>query len=589
VEENTKRQITWLVFVGIVLILIITSVYRHRALHQARVTLQEGTAPQRVRVVKSLVATHKLATALEGQPRWVQDKALSAVASVGTPDALLQLIDSMPLLDKPVAGQASAYLVMMGDQAIGPLVEKMQGKDDGIRGATVGPLIQIGTPVVSSVIKLVGAYDDYVRNAVVGVLGGIGAPAAPPLIRLARRTEPLGEQTASAFVRAEDTVQRSLAAVKVPAIAPIIADLLTYKAPEVRARAAAILGQIIDQTSAFVRDIQTVIPIPMADARRTVGPLVERLNTDDSWMVRRQAALALGRLYDAGRKPVILQALLAHLSDPQPQAKAAAVEALGLIGDPAVAPAIVNTLLTNREGAEREIGIALPRLGIGSIAALAPAFDHPNSRVRRIAAQAMAEIGTTQAAVPLARWLTDPEPSIRRLAAEALIPIATPEVVPQLIAALADPDWKVYHAAQRALARMGAPAVEALIARLGSGDARISYMAEQALATIGEPAMPQLLVALHSPSEPERKWAAVTLGDIGPATVAPVTRVLTDPAASPAAKAAAARALGYSGVGLGIKPLVKAAGSPHEKVCIAALEAINDMRHPEGTSALVSS
>ncbi len=588
-EENTRRQITWLVIAGIVASLVIISSYRHGAMRRARQTIAEGLPAQRVKVVESLVGRHKLSEALQDEPRWVQDKAVSALGYIGSSEAMLQLVEVIPLLDKPVADRANAYLVMMGRQAIGPLVEKLQEKDDLIRGAAVGPLVKIGVPVIPSVTTLVGAYDDYVRDSVVGVFGGIGAPAAPALIELAQRTEPHGEESSAEFLRGKDTVHRALAAMKVAAIEPVIGELLTYEKPEVRAEAGEILGQIMDQTSTFVRGVQTVIPIPVPDAQRAVGPLVERLNTDSSWRVRRQAALALGRLYESGRQPLIMNALLAARSDPNPGAKAAAVEALGLIGDPAVAPAVVDTLMTNRRGAEREIAICLQRLGQPAIAALTPALKAPSIQVRRIATEVVAQIGTSGALMPLAERLSDSDVSIRRMAAEALTPIATADVALQLAAALEDPDWKVYHAAEQALAGIGPRAVPALLKRLPSGDARTNYMAEQALAAIGAPAIPQLVSALHSQSVPVREWVAVALGDMGPVAVDPVTEVLSDPAASVEAKAAAVRALGHTGVATAMAPLLEAAAAPHEQLRLAALRAISDIRSPEGTPVLVES
>jgi len=587
VGENTRRQITWLILGGILIILVIVSIYRHTAVSRALTKLEQGTPAERVAAVNDLIAANKLADVLTDQPRWVQDKAVTAVATVGTPEALLQLIEIIPVVDKPVAEQASAYLVIMGDQAIGPLVQKLRDKDAAIRAAATGPLINIGAPVIPSVIKLVDAYDDYVRDAAVAVLGSIGLPAAPPLVKLAQHTEPWGQQTAAAFIRGQDTVDRALAAMKVPALAPVIDELLVYEKPEVRARAAVILGQIIDQTSESVRGVQTIIPIPMADAQQAVPPLIARLNTDRHWGVRREAARALGRLRGAGDQPLVLDALLAHLNDPQPEAKAGAVEALGLIGQPAVAPALVNTLVTNRQGAEQELAVTLERLGPSAIPALPPALNSADSQVRRIATQILAQIGTPQAAPLLAERLADSDTTIRRTAAEALIPIAIPQVAPQLVVALGDPDWKVYNAAGKALAELGAPAVPALIARLGVGDPRINYVAQQTLASIGKPAIPALVNGLYSSQQSVRTWSAVTLGEIGPITVELVSRILADPAASPATRAAAARALGYSGADTAVEPLVKAARATQQQIRIAALQAINYLRHPDGTEALV--
>ena len=66
-----------------------------------------------------------------------------------------------------------------------------------------------------------------------------------------------------------------------------------------------------------------------------------RLLTDTEARVRRRAALAVGRVGSAGRRPPLLAALLA---DPDPEVRQMAAFALGLIGDSSARDPLVAAL-----------------------------------------------------------------------------------------------------------------------------------------------------------------------------------------------------------------------------------------------------
>lgn len=579
-QAEARRQITWIIIAAGIASLIVFATYRRHEMDNLRATIATGTPRERLAAVRHLVAKEKVAEALQDQPRWVQDRVVSCIAMMGTPEALFQLCSSIWLMDDPVAARAKAILTRFDLIAIGPLVKALKDKDPNVRSGATDPLVAIGEPVINSLLPLMDAWDQYVRDGVVTIFGEIGEPVTDELVRIIQRTEPSQDETAQRFLWKRDTAVRAMLAMKVPAIQPIIDHLIRFDHPDVRATAAQMLGQIADQTVAS--------PIAEEDAARVVGPLLERLNSDPAWTVRRKAALALGPLKDVARQRGAVQALIAHLNDSRAEVKAASAEALGRLGDPAAAAPLVHTLLTNRLGAVREIVVALERIGPDALPAIVPALRHPEVEVRKAATEAIAVIGTPAAVVPLASMLQDSDVTIRRLASDALRTLADERVVPQLVAALADPDWHVYYGARDALANIGGPAVPGLIAALGSGNPRMAHMAEQALARIGTAAIPALAAALASPNAETRRWAAIALGDVGPASAAAVIRVLRDPTKPSWARAAAADALGRTGAPDAVEPLIKAASAPAPDIRIAALRALVRLGDETATETLVN-
>ena len=79
---------------------------------------------------------------------------------------------------------------------------------------------------------------------------------------------------------------------------------------------------------------------------RAVDPLIEALRSDD-WLVRTNAALALGEFQDSRPDSAlrrIVQPLNAALGDQQPSVRAAAASALGRLRDPASVEPLVAVL-----------------------------------------------------------------------------------------------------------------------------------------------------------------------------------------------------------------------------------------------------
>jgi HEAT repeat protein len=484
----------------------------------------------------------------------------------------------VPLLDEPVAKWATEALASFGRLAIGPLVEGMQHKDGGVRAAATAPLTKIGQTspedaeaVIAAVAPLMGAYDDYVRAGVVAVLAPLGAPAAPVAIRMLLLDTPMMDQTSAAFRRAQDCAVEMLVAMKAPALEPIVEKLVPDRRERVRGQAALMLGRIAG---------------PLGPEGTAVIPPLQQLISDPTWSVRRRAAAALGELREVGRQPEVLAALTARLSD-NPEVKAAAVRSLGMIGAPSSAPALVQTLISNREGAGRELVLALQSLGPEALPALAPALATPDAEARELATEAVAGMNAPAGLPLLTARLGDASVAVRRIAAKALETQATVSVVDTLAQGLGDPDPVVYSAMQRALVRLGPGAVAPLIARLDSGNPRVALVATNALTAIGPAAVPALAGALRSGNAFTRNWAAVGLGELGRPALEATAAVLTDAGAPREARMAATEALGRSQLAEAVAPLRSVEGAADPQLRQAVLRGLAATRQQEATEGLI--
>ena len=575
-DQDTRRQITWIVFASLAIALVVLVAHRHTQVDRLLTTISERPPDARIRAVTRLIDDQRLAEALEDRPRWTQDRAVEAAAAVGTERAIQALIEAKPLVDAPVAARIDAFVVSMDTRAVGPLVLALQDRDAAVRGAATGPLRSIGAPAVASLMPLIDIYDPAIRGLVSTTLGGIGEPAVEPLLRIVKQDQPGPNQGPAAFRRAKTAAIAAFNAMGETALTPVIAELIEHDDPDVRVAATGILGTV-------AKGLDDEI------AARAVPPLLARLQQDDVWGVRRSAAAALGGLGDVAATHGAVQPLIARLNDPQAEVRAASAEALGQLRAEAAAQPLANLLLTNRIGATAQIAVALQRIGRPSIAPLRPALTHSDVDVRLTATQSIAAIGTADAVVPLGEALSDSEVRVRRSAADALRVLADQRVLPQLANALGDSDASVYYAARDALARMGGPAVPALLERLGGENTRIAYTAQQALSRIGEDAISPLVNTMRSSGNPEAvRWAGIALGRIGADAVDPAAALLHDSSAPVIARVEAARALGLTGSFATTEPLSRAVREAPPEVRSAAVRALGEIGDERGSEALVA-
>jgi HEAT repeat protein len=114
-----------------------------------------------------------------------------------------------------------------------------------------------------------------------------------------------------------------------------------------------------------------------------------------------------------------------------------------------------------------------------------------------------------------------PDEKVRASAAKALGWQGNEAAIPALVAALGHSDWKVVDAAIDSLAAVGEPAVDDLMKVMETSSTTVAYNASRSLArmaVVGTVSpFDALIQVLGSPSSQLRKWAAVTLGNIGDA------------------------------------------------------------------------
>ena len=643
-DEHLRRQVTWLVVAGAVLCLIIYAGGRRSEVNRLRDQIAYGSPAQRLAAVERLVASQKLADAVTDSPRWVQDGVVEAVTRLGTEKAIFQLMTCWTVVDAPVQPRIQAAVARFGALAIPPLVEAMTDKDAKVRAGAPGVLTAIGAPTIPYLLPLMGAWDDYIRTGVATVFGGVGEPVTKDLVKIITRGEPAPNQEAAEYNRERDCAVTSLLNMKAKALGAITGKLLVDDNYEVRGQAATMLGTI--GAGLKPEEVPQVVP-PLVNTSKDQNWNVRRKATaalgalgaqallnnvvpvlmarlDDSQAeVRAAAAVSMGAVLGADVREAAAKAAAKAAED---AAKAAAAAAPAPAAAPAApgaaapaAPAVVlppppdpktfkiaeaqqaankmgAMLIANTSGASRELAAALVRLGGVGIPPLQPALKSPTADVRLLATQTVAEIGGPASILYLATALRDPgsaevrqvaSDALRNAPAEALV-AASGQVIPALSAALSDDKWQVYYAARDALAKMGTPAVPVLTKALANPQARVGHMAQMALTRIGAPAVPGLTQVLLTGDERTRNWASIALGEIAEPAVAPLSKVVTDGGAPAPARAAAARALGATGMTAALPPLQQAASATDPSVRIAALRGMAQLDEPEATANLVA-
>ena len=334
---------------------------------------------------------------------------------------------------------------------------------------------------------------------------------------------------------------------------PSLTAALTAPDADVRFAAAKALGALDDPAA--------------------ISALVHAL-ADPDWGVQRAATISLGQIGAPA-----LPALTAALANPDipAGARAAAVEALGQIGDSTILPALTRALSDMntkvRHHAVKILG-KLSDLVLSDLvlSALAHALSDSQRWVRLGAVEALKELGNPITIPLLAHALSDSFWNVRDVATDALGRLGH-SALPYLAQALSDPDSIVRGTAVEALGELGGPAViSPLTQALSDSDGFVRIVAEIALDRISQPVLvdsnveARVAAAVRSLSNPKarvRRTAVEALREVGgPAVISPLTQALTDP--DPTVCESAAKALGELGDPIGLPALVHALTDPDE-------------------------
>jgi HEAT repeat protein len=213
------------------------------------------------------------------------------------------------------------------------------------------------------------------------------------------------------------------------------------------------------------------------------------------------------------------EALAASLDDTDPGTRAAAARTIGLLGDKAALPVLLDHL--QREGdvlAGEQIGWAIGRLGDRSaVQPLFEALSSGNEALQSRAAYALGILGAEEAVPLLAETLETGGAMAQRRAAEALAAVGTPEAIAALQTPLSSSEMtSARNAAMVGLEVAGERAVSGLTQALGDRDPVLRTNAAEMLGWLkAGQATPELSRALSDADAAVRVQAAWALGEIG--------------------------------------------------------------------------
>ena len=314
------------------------------------------------------------------------------------------------------------------------------------------------------------------------------------------------------------------------------------------------LRELLDDSQAAVR-VAVLDAFGESGDPSAIEVAAGMLERDSSPVVRATAIQVIGRAGLEQREAALAQAL----TDPDPDVRATAVEVLPT-GMGARAGRLLLDALSDQDERvwraairhltslpERDRGVAwmailqcpesrreelvatLERSSAESLALLA--MDHmssPDAAERALALTLAGRAGRPESVRGIAGALQDPTPQVRRVAAQALTSVRSSDAIPALGRALSDPDLEVRISAVQALSMIDDDDVlDPLITALKDPEARVREVAGEALVRWRSPAAARrLAMALSSPSL--RRPVGEVLKRMGPAAVDPLVNILLD-------------------------------------------------------------
>lgn len=226
--------------------------------------------------------------------------------------------------------------------------------------------------------------------------------------------------------------------------------------------------------------------------------------------------------------------LARQLRDTDAEARRAAVEELGEVGDATdvdvIAPALRDEDASVRQAAAKALR------EIGEHKAVAPLMDsiterrYPDGAWQTEILLALESLNDPRSVEACAQALTNASVKVRRTAASALGNLGEPSAIPALIAAMRDTDGEVVRQVSYALAKLGRAAVGPLIQVLHDESGQAQQAAADALGIIGDPqAIDPLIAALKSEDSFLQIAVAKSLSKFDdPRVVAPLVQALEE-------------------------------------------------------------
>ena len=294
-----------------------------------------------------------------------------------------------------------------------------------------------------------------------------------------------------------------------------------------------------------------------------------------------------------GAAALAVPPLITALRDADTQVRAAAVTALGSLGDPRAVEALARALRTDTDARVREM--AAQSLGeiedARAVPALAAALrEDREAGVRNKAAWALGEIEDAAAVDALGAALRDANVEVRRTAVWALGQIEDARAVPLLAPALRSDDVETRSQAAWALGQIeSATAVEPLAAAAKDESPKVRSMAVWALGQIEDAtALPALTAALRDQEVSVRRHAVSALGEIDGVERAPQGLIDALKDADRQVRQGAAHALGEIADPAAVPGLVALTRDKDADLRRTAAHALAEVRGPAALEALIA-
>jgi HEAT repeat protein len=187
------------------------------------------------------------------------------------------------------------------------------------------------------------------------------------------------------------------------------------------------------------------------------------------------------------------------------------------------------TDIAKKEHAIREIGTARMTMAESELTEL---LLDPSPRLRRVAAEALGRVGGPDAAKALMRMISENPLLVEDEMVEALAAVGDTSAVPSLVTLLENPSSSLRRASAKALGKLRSPvALDALTEAAQVKDPELRRAAIQALRLIGDArCAPVVVNALIDPYPSVRVAAAEAVADLNIGDAAPTLRMLLNPA-----------------------------------------------------------
>ena len=209
---------------------------------------------------------------------------------------------------------------------------------------------------------------------------------------------------------------------------------------------------------------------------------------DRRWWVQCEAARALGLIVE----PQAVAPLVMLLDDEHEEVRAAAVEALGRVGDASVLPTLAARLLDPRHQRARLVE-ALRRFGSAGAEAIVKQ-TYRQAPERRIVAEVLGQLGSAAGLELLAEWSGDPDPALRAICYRAIGDIGLDERAYYFaLRALEDPEPAVRAMAARALGLSGRFDASRYLAAHLKDEWTVAAHSAAALKQLGDPGLRYLV------------------------------------------------------------------------------------------------